>query len=139
MTVPPDLIAAYRAAIYEIDANGEPLAFHVDRPSARVDALLAAHGAAEAVLITAYNPRSKIQSEEKNALAHGALIEAVRAVGKDYVLTRARDPGDNGPTEAGLFVFDLSRDGGLALARRFGQYAIVYVEKGAPPALAFAD
>ncbi|MGE3476278.1 MAG: DUF3293 domain-containing protein [Rhodospirillaceae bacterium] len=139
MTVPPALIAAYRAAIYEVDADGEALAFHVDQPSAALDALLAAHGAAEAVLITAYNPRSKIQSEEQNAVAHGALIEAVRGAGKRGVLARARDPDGNGPAEAGLFVFDLSRDDGLALARRFGQYAIVVVERGGAPALVFTE
>ncbi len=139
MPVPPDLIAAYRAATYEIDAGGQALAFHVDRPNAALDALLAARGAVCAVLITAYNPRSQVQPEEKNAVAHGALIEAVRGAGKAYALTRARDPNDNGPTEAGLFVFDLSRADGLALARRFGQYAIVVVERGAPPALAFAE
>lgn len=139
MSVPPDLVAAYRAAIYGIDADGRALAFHVDQPNVALDALLAARGAAGAVLITAYNPRSRIQSEEKNAMAHSALIEAVRRAGKSYVLARARDPGDKGPTEAGLFVFGLSREDGVALARRFGQYAIVVVALGKPPALVFAE
>ncbi|MCA0200211.1 MAG: DUF3293 domain-containing protein [Proteobacteria bacterium] len=139
MPVPSDLIAAYRAAIYEIDVDGEPLAFQVDEQNSALDGYLVKRGAATGVFVTAYNPHSEVQAEEKNAVAHGALLEAVRRAGKEYVLARGRDADDSGPTEAGLFVFDLPRDDALALARRFGQYAVVVVERGKAPALVFAE
>lgn len=138
MSVPADLVAAYHAAVYEVDADGRPLAFHVGRPDAALDALLVEHGAMSGVFITAYNPRSKVQPEEKNAVAHGALVAAVRDARKAYIPARGRDAGDGGPTEAGLFVFDLARADAVALARRFDQYAIVFVERGKPPALVLA-
>jgi hypothetical protein len=139
VSAPKDLIAAYRAAVYEIDVDGNALVFHVDEPNPALDDLLRKHGAASGLFITAYNPRSRVQPEEKNAVAHGALISAVREAGRKYVLARGRDAGDDGPTEAGLFVFDLAREDGIALARRFDQYAIVFVEKGKPPALVLAQ
>jgi hypothetical protein len=138
VSVPPELIAAYRAAVYEVDVDGKPMAFHVDEPNPALDEFLAKRGAATGVFVTAYNPRSQVQPEERNAAAHGALIEAVRRAGKQYAPARGRDAKDNGPTEAGLFVLDLSPDDAVALARRFGQYAIVFAAKGRPPALVFA-
>ena len=139
MSVPANLIAAYRAAVYEVDVDGKALAFHVDQPNPALDDVIAKHGAVSGLFITAYNPRSQVQPEEKNASAHGALIAAVRDAGKRYLLARGRDGDDDGPTEAGLFVFGMSREDGLALARRFDQYAIVFVAKGAPPALLLAQ
>lgn len=139
MSVPADLIAAYRAAVYEVDVDGKVLAFHIGQPNAALEDFMAKRGAASGVFITAYNPRSRVRPEEENAVAHGALIEAVRRAGKDYAPARGRDADDDGPTEAGLFVLGLSREDGLALARRFHQYAIVFVAKGAPPALALAE
>ncbi len=138
MFVPADLVAAYRAAIYEVDVDGRPLTFHVDQANSGLDTLLAARGAQSGVFITAYNPRSHVRPEEDNAKAHGALIDAVREMDKAYLPARGRDAEDNGPTEAGLFVFDLSREDAVALARRFDQYATVLVEKGRPPSLVFS-
>ncbi len=135
MPIPPDLIMAYRAAVYDIDADGEMLSFQVDRPNRDLDAFMHRRGAATGVFITAYNPRSETQPEEANAAAHGALIAAVRRAGKSYVTARGRDAKDDGPTEAGLFVLDLARDDALNLARRFDQYGIVYAESGKAPAL----
>src|SRR5690606_11414080 len=125
--------------LYEIDVADHPLVIRVDRPSPALDALLAARGVPGAVLITAYNPRSRRLPEAQNAVAHGKLIEAVRRAGKDYLPTRARDPVGDGPTEAGLLVLGLAREDGVALARRFDQYAIVWMERGQPPVLVLAQ
>lgn len=138
MSVSPNLIAAYRAALYEVEADGNAIVFQIDQRSCALDALLAVHHASCAVLITAYNPRSRLQSEAQNAAAQEELIGAVRQAGKSFVLSRACDAAGTGPTEPGLFVFDLSRDAGLLLAQRFNQNAIVWIAHGQPASLVIA-
>ncbi|MGE4064213.1 MAG: DUF3293 domain-containing protein [Rhodospirillaceae bacterium] len=139
MSVPSDLVAAYRAAVYEVDDGEGVVRFHVEEPSAALDGLLARRGACSAVLITAYNPRSRKQSAAENTDAHRALLDAVAGLQKQYLPSRGRDPDGEWPAEPGLFIFDLAREQALALARRFQQYAVVWAEKGSPPVLVFAE
>lgn len=140
MSVPPELIAAYRAALYDIDvAPDSVLSFHVERPCPRLDGVLRDHGVTTAVLLTAYNPRSRRHSAAENTAAHRALLDVVARGGKDSLPSRGRDPDGHWPAEPGLLILGLSRDEGLALAHRFDQYAFVWIECGAPPALVFAN
>jgi hypothetical protein len=140
LPVPSELIAAYRAALYEVDAGeGAVIGFRVEEPCAALDDILRAHAAASAVLITAYNPRSRRQSAEDNTDAHRDLLAAVAKMGCDVLPSRGRDPDGKWPVEPGLLIFNLSHEKALALARRFGQYAVVWIETGRAPALLFAQ
>lgn len=140
MSVPSELVAAYRAAVYEVDATAESvIRFHVEEPCAALDALLAAQSAQSAVLITAYNPRSRKQSAAENTDAHRALLDTVAQMGKQTRPSRGRDPDGAWPAEPGLLIFSLSRDEALGLARRFDQYAVVWIEHGRAPVLLFAE
>lgn len=136
MSVPDTLVAAYQAALYEVDVTAEStLTLQIGETC---DRLLHAHGATTAAFLTAYNPRSRKQSAEDNAAAHRALLEAVARMGKVTLPARGRDPKGEWPMEPGLFILDLTREQALALARRFGQYALVWLESGAPAALVCA-
>jgi hypothetical protein len=140
MSVPPDLVEAYLKAVYEIDAAGDStITFHIDRRCAALDALLAEHGAQNAMFITAYNPRSRKQAAADNTDAHRALLDAVAKLDKRTLPARGRDPDGQWPAEPGLLVFDISREEGLTLARRFGQFAVVWIERAGAPALLFAE
>ena len=139
MNVTPDLVAAYRAALYEVDATAETgVTFHIDEPCAALDRVLDAHDAAKAVMLTAYNPRSRKLTAAENTDAHRALLEAVAHMKKSYLPSRGRDPQGDWPAEPGLFILDASREDGFTLARRFDQYAFVWIERGRPPALVLA-
>jgi hypothetical protein len=137
--VPPELIAAYRAASYEVDDGESAIRFHVDESCPALDDLLRARGAPSAVLITAYNPRSRKQAAAENAAAHRALLDAVAQMEKQTLPSRGRDSGGKWPAEPGLLILDIDRAEGLALARRFDQYAVVWIERSNPPVLVFAE
>lgn len=139
MPVPPDLAAAYRAALYEVDAGaGAAIAFQVGRPCPALGAVLRAHGVGCAALLTACNPRSRRHTDAENARTTRALVAAVAAVGKAWLPGRGRDPRGAWPEEPGLFVLGLGEDAARALARRFDQFAFVFVDAACVPALMFA-
>jgi hypothetical protein len=139
MSVPSDLVAAYRAAIYEVDVGESVIRFRVEAPCPALEDLLRARDAASAVLITAYNPRSRKQSAAENTDAHRALLDATARERKTTLPARGKDPDGRWPAEPGLLILDITREAGLALARRFDQYAVVWIERGRAPALVFAE
>lgn len=134
MSIPRDLIAAYRAALYDVDA-GVTMTLCVDRQSAVCDEVLRAHNATKAAVITAYNPRSRRTSDADNAAAHDALREAVMHLSKASFPSWARDPAGVWPVEPGFFILELAESDACALAKRFDQHAFVWIEKGGPATL----
>lgn len=129
MSIPRDLITAYRAALYEVDA-GVTITLCVDRQSPLCDQVLRAHNATKAALITAYNPRSRLTSGAHNAAAHAALRETAMQLNKAYLPSRARDPAGVWPVEPGLFILDIAERDARALADRFDQHAFIWIEIG---------
>lgn len=139
MDIPSELIAAYRAAVYDVDVTAESkLSFHVEKPCAALDDVLRAHDVDTAVLLTAYNPRSRRLSAAENAAAHRALLGVVARMEKPTLPSRGRDPEGTWPAEPGLLILGLTREEGHTLARRFDQYAFVWIERGRSPVLSFA-
>ena len=116
---------AYRASQYS--AGG--VAFRIGRHCPDLDRLLAALGTRTAVLLTSCNPRSVLRPPSANARRMAALRRLVR---------RWRSvPGESGARRwreaqillAGPLAF------GLRLAHRFGQNAILLLNRGARPRL----
>ena len=70
----PALLRAYRETRYEIAG----IAIRIGRRSVAMDRLLSSHSAREAVLITAYNPYSRIKPAGWNQRMQNRLAEAVR-------------------------------------------------------------
>lgn len=138
MSIPHDLIAAYRAALYDVDAGGGvTMTLRIDQVSAACDSLLRAHNAHAAALITACNPRSRPTSAAENASAHDALCAAVARLGKAALPARGRDPVGEWPVEPGLFILDIAASDARLLAQRFDQHAFVWIEIGGLAALMF--
>ena len=135
MTVSPELISAYRAAVYEVDAGDAVVAFRVEERCPALDGLLRKHAAGSAALITAHNPRSHKRSDADNAQAHRSLLSAVKELTPNHLPSWGRDPEGKWPPEAGLLIFDLPRADAFALAQRFGQYAFLWIENARPPQL----
>ena len=131
MAISPKLIDAYRKARYVVLPE---LAFHVDQRCPPLDALLEEVGAATAAFVTAANPGSRPRSKEENAAALAELDRQVAAAGYDSCLGEGREP-DGTWAEPSRLVLGIERAAAEALGRRFGQNAIVFVEKGRPPEL----
>jgi glycine/D-amino acid oxidase-like deaminating enzyme len=130
-TISPKLIEAYRKARYVVLPD---IVFHVGEASAPLDALLDDVRANCAAFVTAANPRSQPRSKEENAAALAELDRQVAAAGHDSVPGEGREP-DGTWAEPSRLVLGIDRAAAEALGRRFGQNAIVFIEKGRAPEL----
>lgn len=132
------LEAAYRAARYLLP--GPPaLSLAIDRAEPGLDALLARHGVATAAVITAANPGSQPRSEAENAAAHQQLLARLAQRGLRTIPSTGRDPAGLWPDEAGALVLGVGAPEAASIARAFGQNALVWCARGAPPRLVWTD
>jgi hypothetical protein len=123
------LLAAYRRTRYTA-VDGATVAT-IDAPSPAIDRLLDAHDAASGVFVTAWNPGSARANAAVNRDANVRLAAD---------LSRWRwvphvGIGDDGWQEEGFFVFDLPEATAVSIAYRYGQVAIVAIDRGGPARL----
>ena len=135
-SVSRELQEAYENADYAVFLEPE-LILKIGEPSERLDRVMATLDVPSAAFITACNPRSRPQSEAENAAATEALQGLVDAAGYPHYRAEGRDPEGRGPAEPGVLILGIFRDNAEALGRLFGQNAIVFVERGRAPQLAF--
>jgi len=132
------LAAAYRRAVYRVAAPQGELALAVDEPPAELDAQLAAQGVSTAAFVSASNPGSVRLPDAENRERHLRLIERVAAGGWTSLPGSSSAP-DGGWTEESLLVIGIEEKEALALAREFGQAAILVLAAGEPCRLRFVD
>lgn len=124
------LEAAYRATSYEVDGPHARFTIRVGEISREADALAADHHAGTWAYITAYNPGSVPASAEQNGARQRELEQAVVQAG--YRFFRGEGKGNDGawPAEPSLLILAVAEEEAAALARRFGQAAFVFAERG---------
>jgi hypothetical protein len=93
--------------------------------SVALDSILRKNRVAEWAYVTAYNPGSRLMSDEINKRAHETLRRVVSDRGLICFEGHGVGPGGVWPPEASLLVLGLSVDHARALGRQFGQLAIV--------------
>jgi hypothetical protein len=134
MPVPGPLIAAYEAAHYVV--FGEPdIVMKVGEKNAQIDALLAAQGADRAAFVSAANPRGLRRRLAENVVAFHTLRNVLRKSRYLVYEGEGRDPKGAWRPEGSVLVLGIAREDAEALGRRFGQNAILYLEKGRAPEL----
>jgi putative PIN family toxin of toxin-antitoxin system len=129
MPLTPQLIEAYEKALYSVE-NGPVL--RIGERSAALERLLEEHGAHTAAFVTAANPRGEPQSQAANERAMTALRDSLKW---PWLAGEGRDPQGRWSAEPSVLVLGIERAHAEALGRRFGQNAIVFVEKGGAPEL----
>jgi hypothetical protein len=129
VTMPPRLLRAWRATDYRVDT----VAVRIGRRSAPMDALLARIGARTGVLLTAWNPLSRVMPEGWNRRMQRRLSERLRR----YSSLRAVGSLRNW-SEAHLLVAGDKRPL-LRLARLFRQRGVVLVARHQTARLALLD
>lgn len=129
----------YEATAYRVADGTQRFSIRVGERCAPLDALLDAHAALEWAYVTAYNPGGRRAEAQANAAAQQRLEAALRATARPVL--RGEGAGDDGrwPPEPSLLVLGLPRADAVALARRFGQVAIVAGRRGAPAELVYCD
>jgi hypothetical protein len=133
MALPPELVQAYRNAEYVAFADRHMVA-RVGEPSAELDALMQAEGAATAAFVTAANPRGEKRSDVENGVANAALQNFISAAGYPHFWGEGRDP-QGAWSEPSFLVIGIYRSNAEALGQLFEQNAIVFCELGKAPEL----
>jgi hypothetical protein len=129
---------AYRATTYFVDGPSGRFALHIGRASPEVDALTAAHQVDAYTYITAYNPGSVAAPRAQNEKRQRELKQAV--VESSHPFYRGEGQGDGDwPAEPSLLVLGVTEAEAAALARRFGQAAVVFGERGGPARLLWTE
>lgn len=128
--LPASLFEAYQRSVYRVVAAGRRFDIFVDRTHAEIDRLLGEAGGHSWALLTAANPGSRDLSEEENAARQRQLEANLRDLGYRSLLGESFDPESGDFFEEQRWVLGIDREGAVALARAFGQAAILYGEIG---------
>lgn len=128
MSIPPELLIAYRRALYWVRTTPHIL-LRIDTNSEEARQLLEEYDADHAVLITSDNPLSQLRSEPENAFHREELQQDVIQSQCPFLLTASVDPSGQWPDEHGFLVFDLPLDQTHRLISKFEQWAVVWIEK----------
>jgi hypothetical protein len=134
----PDLVQAYRDAVYEIHADAVIL-LEVSEYSHSLEELHKEHQCTTSALITVCNPHSRLLSAAENHARMLVLIEAVEKLGYPYLPAVGRDPTGKWPDEPSLWIAGLTKNEAEDLARRFEQNGFLWIEEDTTPQLILLD
>jgi hypothetical protein len=134
-----ELDEVYRATAFRVDAPGGAFCLRDGQLSVAVDRMLADHQMSSWAYVTACNPGSSPLSGARNDERMRRLEAEVREVG--YRFHRGEGIGALGdwPPEPSLLILGIDEDLARALARRYGQSAILFGRRGEPARLLWID
>lgn len=127
-----ELLAAYARAIYRVDLPSGEVFLRVSAPAPEIDRRLAAEGLSGFAFLSAANPGSLVHSDEENRRRHQQLSERLLALGLSAIAGESYEAASGGWREASLLVCGIEREAAIALAREFGQMALLYGEISGP-------
>ena len=127
-----ELEAAYARAVYRVDVPSKPIFLRVGEASPELDLWLAARGAHRFAFLSAANPGSGPLPDAENARRHLQLVERARGIGLPAIGGESFEAATGGWREASLLVAGLDRETAIAIAREFGQVALLFGEVGGP-------
>jgi hypothetical protein len=161
--IDPELIAAYRAAHYEVSADASAglaatFVLRVDVASPELLDLYHRHDVLQAAYLTACNPHSTVLSDADNRARMDALAQTLRALAgqgparlktrsnlhsptdsdaRSYTILQGRgtDPSGAWPGEASVLVLGTGEAEARELGTRFGQNALLHAGADAVPRL----
>ena len=124
----------YRAAHYVVQA--EPaFVLGVDQRSGALQALQRSYGVARSVFLTACNPRSQRFNAAANLRLRCQLEALVQQRGYATLAGYGTDPAGRWGVEESLLIIGMGSAEAVALARRFGQNALLVMAADAVPRL----
>lgn len=125
---------AYRRTTY---AAGLSIRLRVGEPHPFLDEMLAFRGLEEYAYLTAWNSGSAPLPDAENRARQDDL--KARLQGKHPAIEGVATADDGSWSEESLLVLGISRADALALARGFGQVAILAGRRGGAPEIAWVE
>jgi hypothetical protein len=133
------LLQHYLATRYVVLDEAGPFPLTVGRHSGSLLRLQERHSVTCSAWLTAWNPASERRDDALNEAAQRELEDRVRAQGLGWLPGRAEDPLGRWPVEPSLWVPGLPADSACALARDFGQNALLLMGEEAVPRLVWVQ
>ena len=125
------LIEAYKNTKYKV--FGSTITIEIGKFNQDLNNLILNHNSNEWAFITAYNPYSKVLTNDENKIRHYELKELT----ENYVTFEGHGVGED-PTwepELSLFIIGISKVEASKIGKKFEQNAIVYGELNNSPEL----
>lgn len=126
-TVHPNLVRAYREAIYIVNEGDDAIALKVGEVSHALAALMHLHKAQTAAMITAYNPFSETQPSAENERQQKALVAALKPKSIACFDAIGSDLEGKWEPEASTLALGISLVDAEHLADQFGQNAFIWI------------
>ena len=127
------LVDAYRSTDFVVE-DGETV-IRIDEPCPSMNALLDLHQASRAIVVTACNPFSEAIDARANELRQQLLAHDLARAEIRTMTSEGRDRTGQWPPEPGYLAFGTGPDLEEDLMRRYGQHAIVAINRGEPAML----
>jgi len=132
-----ELEIAYSQTIFSVFSPEDNVEIHIGDISKEIIALLNRYNADNGIVITGYNPRSELLSDEANNLRNQQLENDIKDTGCAYLKAVGQDKDKQWPPEDSFFVLNISEVKANELAEKYGQNAYVCVHKKIAPELIF--
>jgi hypothetical protein len=133
--IPAELIAAYRATTYRVDAPALIIHLNIGQYNKELAALHFQHCVTTSAFITAYNPYSIDTAPEVNRDAHKALIADIESMHLPWLNGAGEDADTDWLPEESVLVLGISLAQANTLAHKYKQNAFVFIDESAIPAL----
>lgn len=125
----------YLATQFRVTEHSPPFTLRIGERSVQVLELFGSSGVASAAFLTAWNPRSEMQSDDANAAAQAKLVARLVATGHRCFAGIGEDLSGQWPGEPSLLALGVGRERAVQLGREFGQNAVVWVGAEGVPEL----
>ncbi len=125
-----ELGQAYKLAYYKV--IDPPIFISLDSKNPELDEYLGKNcfDYQSWVFLTAYNPGSKVQTDEINTSRQAELLNLIRRIGHSYLPGVGGSRDNSWPVEKSVLILNLEINKANELALQFGQKAFLYGEKG---------
>ena len=125
-SISPNLIRTYREAKFLVQSN-TPITLLVGQCNKDLSALLRDHKKTTAAYITAFNPFSKVQTDQENLQAQNELLKDVKGFGFEAINGYGQDIAEEWPREDSILIIGLTESQAETLADKYSQNAFIWI------------
>lgn len=124
--ISPYLIRAYREAKFVVESN-QPITLLVAQCNRDLSTLLRHHKKSTAAFITAFNPYSKVQTDQENLQAQNELLKDVKELGFEALNGYGQDIEEKWPREDSLLIIGITESQAETLSDKYSQNAFIWI------------
>ena len=125
-SISPNLIRTYREAKFLVQSN-TTITLLVGQCNTDLSALLRDHKKTTAAFITAFNPFSKVQTDQENLQAQNELLKDVKGFGFEAINGYGQDIAEEWPREDSILIIGLTESQAETLADKYSQNAFIWI------------